>query len=145
MTEKGNRTIEIRTIAVDFTDGQSIYFKLRKELAGLSVGTLVNNVGMKLPNCCVADMSSGEEFRDIINCNIMSVARLTNLVLPSMRKKKRGLIINIGSVAGTGFAPMRAAYGATKVYYTRKKSTTFSATNRFVIGSTYFFASGFCG
>lgn len=115
LTERENRTIQIRMVAVDFTEGQSIYSKLRKELSNLSVGTLVNNVGMKLPTCLVADVPSGEDFRHIINCNIMSMARLTNLVLPSMRKKKRGLIINIGSVAGTGFAPMRATYGATKV------------------------------
>jgi 17beta-estradiol 17-dehydrogenase / very-long-chain 3-oxoacyl-CoA reductase len=71
--------------------------------------------GMKLPTCNVADVPSGEQFADIINCNIMSMARLTNLLLPAMRKQKRGLIINIGSVVGTGFAPMRATYGASKV------------------------------
>jgi 17beta-estradiol 17-dehydrogenase / very-long-chain 3-oxoacyl-CoA reductase len=70
---------------------------------------------MKLPTCSVAEVPSGEHFGDIINCNIMSMARLTNLLLPAMRGKKRGLIVNIGSVAGTGFAPMRTTYGASKV------------------------------
>ena len=70
---------------------------------------------MKLPTCSVAEVPSGEQFGDIINCNIMSMARLTNLLLPAMRGKKRGLIVNIGSVAGTGFAPMRTTYGASKV------------------------------
>lgn len=115
MTGQTNRSIQIRTVAVDFTEGQSIYAKLQKELSNLSVGILVNNVGMKLPSAGVADVSSGDDINDIINCNVMSMARLTNLVLPSMRKRKRGLIINIGSLAGSASAPMRTTYGATKV------------------------------
>jgi 17beta-estradiol 17-dehydrogenase / very-long-chain 3-oxoacyl-CoA reductase len=70
---------------------------------------------MKLPTCAIADVPSGEQFGNIINCNIMSMVRLTNLILPAMRIKKRGLVINIGSIAGTGFAPMRTTYGASKV------------------------------
>lgn len=142
-TERESKTIQIKTVAVDFTNGDSIYSSvLRKELFQISreIGILVNNVGMadftsthftrkwqircksiyqgmKLPTCSVADVPSGEQFADIINCNIMSMARLTNLLLPAMRKQKRGLIINIGSVAGTGFAPMRATYGASKVIH----------------------------
>ncbi len=143
-TERESKTIQIKTVAVDFTNGDSIYSTLRKELFQISrdIGILVNNVGilywfhfidifndkwqfkskllyqgMKLPTCNVADVPSGEQFADIINCNIMSMARLTNLLLPAMRKQKRGLIINIGSVAGTGFAPMRATYGASKVIH----------------------------
>lgn len=114
-TGQENRSIQVRTVAVDFTEGQSIYSKLQKELSQISIGILVNNVGMKLATSCVADVPSGHQFNEIINCNVMSMARLTNLVLPSMRKRKTGLIINIGSIAGTGFAPQRATYGATKV------------------------------
>ncbi|EFX74284.1 hypothetical protein DAPPUDRAFT_324516 [Daphnia pulex] len=116
--KRESKTTQIKTVAVDFTNGDSIYSTLRKELFQISreIGILVNNVGMKLPTCNVADVPSGEQFADIINCNIMSMARLTNLLLPAMRKQKRGLIINIGSVAGTGFAPMRATYGASKAF-----------------------------
>lgn len=119
-TGQENQKIQVRTVTVDFTEGQSIYPKLKKELSQISVGILVNNVGMKLSANCVADFPSGDQFNEIINCNVMSVARLTNLVLPSMRKRNRGLIINIGSIAGTGFAPHRATYGATKVVKPQK-------------------------
>lgn len=113
-----SRGIQILTVAVDFTDGDAIYPKLKKELSHLfgQIGILVSNVGMKLPTCQIADVPSGEQFNEIINCNVMSMVRLTNMLLPAMRKKKRGLIINIGSLAGTGFAPMRTTYGATKAF-----------------------------
>ncbi|XP_057374288.2 very-long-chain 3-oxoacyl-CoA reductase-like [Daphnia carinata] len=113
-----NREIQIKTVAVDFTDGNAIYPKLKKELAHLfgQIGILVNNVGTKLPHCHIADVPSGEQFNEIINCNVMSMVRLTNMLLPAMRKKKRGLIINIGSLSGTGFSPMRTTYGATKAF-----------------------------
>lgn len=115
-TGRENPKIQIRTIVCDFTEGHTIYSQLRKELSDLSVGLLVNNVGMKVSvNGGVADVPSGDEFRHIINCNIMSMVRMTNLLLPAMRKRRRGLIINIGSIAGTGFAIKKATYGATKV------------------------------
>lgn len=107
--------IQIRTIAVDFTEGQSIYPMLRFELANLSVGLLINNVGMDVPLGPFAELESDEEIEKIINCNIMSMARLTNILLPGMRKKLRGIIINVGSIWGTGSTPWATIYGATKV------------------------------
>ncbi|KAI9556827.1 hypothetical protein GHT06_016619 [Daphnia sinensis] len=113
-----HRGIQVKTVAVDFTDGNTIYPKLKTELAHLfgQIGILVNNVGTKLPTCPIADVPAGEQFNEIINCNVMSMVRLTNMLLPAMRKKKRGLIINIGSLSGTGFSPMRTTYGATKAF-----------------------------
>ena len=109
--------IQIRTIAVDFTESQSIYTMLRFELADLSVGLLINNIGMNLPIGPFAELQCEEEIKNIINCNIMSMTRLTNILLPGMRKKQRGIIINVGSILATGFSPNVALYGATKVRF----------------------------
>ena len=122
MTENEHRMVQIRTIAVDFTEGQSIYPMLRFELANLSVGLLVNNVGMDVPFGPFVELQPEEEIEKIINCNIMSMARLTNLLLPGMRKKQRGIIINVGSIWGTGSTPWATLYGATKVIIFFKKS-----------------------
>lgn len=107
--------IQIRTVVVDFTESQSIYPILRLELASLSVGLLINNVGMDLPLGPFSQLQSEEEIQNIINCNIMSITRLTNILLPGMRKKQRGIIINVGSIIGTGSSPTATLYGATKV------------------------------
>ncbi len=114
---KENRSIQVKTIAVDFTEGQTIYPKLKKELIPLSVGLLVNNVGMGALPGRLNDVQSEDEIRQMINCNVMSMVRLSNLVLPSMRKKKRGLIINVGSLLGIGSTPLATTYGATKVSF----------------------------
>ena len=107
--------MQIKTIAVDFTEGQSIYPKLKKELSPLSIGLLVNNVGMGTFPGRLNDVQSEDGVRQMINCNVMSMVRLTNMVLPSMRRKGKGVIINIGSLLGIGSSPLATTYGATKV------------------------------
>lgn len=93
-----------------------MYPMLRFELANLSVGLLVNNVGMDVAFGPFAELRSEDAIEQIINCNIMSMARLTNILLPGMKKKQRGIVINIGSsLHGTGSTPYAAMYGATKV------------------------------
>lgn len=125
-TEREHRTIQIRTIATDFTEEESIYPLLKFELVNLpsGVGMLINNVGMDASLGRFAELSSEEDIQKIINCNIMAMARLTNLLLPGMRSRQRGIIINVGSIWGTGtscstneFAPCSIIYGATKVTF----------------------------
>ena len=108
----------MRTIAVDFTENRAIYPKIRAELTGLEIGLLVNNVGMILDCGPFAESCTDEDDRlsDVINCNVNSLVRMTHLVLPGMIRRKRGLIINVGSLLGTGSSPMYALYGATKSF-----------------------------
>lgn len=114
-TENVASPVELKTIAVDFTEGQSIYPKLRKELSNLPIGMLVNNVGM-IPECGrFADVLNEDDLGALVNCNIMSMIRLTHMILPGMKERKRGLILNIGSLLGTGSSPMYTLYGASKV------------------------------
>ena len=56
---------------------------------------------------------------DIINCNVMSMARLCYIVLPQMIRRQKGLILNIGSLAGAMSTPTFTIYGATKVGFDR--------------------------
>lgn len=106
----------IKTIAADFTHGQSIYSVLRDALDGLHVGILVNNVGMLVGmGKPFADIKHGRDVHDIINCNVMSMARMCHLILPQMIARRRGVIINIGSIACAMTTPFITVYGATKV------------------------------
>ncbi|WP_068110316.1 oxidoreductase [Tropicimonas marinistellae] len=46
--------------------------------------------------------------------NLFGLARLTQLLLPDMREKKQGLIVNISSMGGKIYTPLGAWYHATK-------------------------------
>ena len=52
----------------------------------------------------------------MINCNIVSLTRMTAIVLPGMVKRKGGVIINNASASGRIPTPLLTTYSATKSY-----------------------------
>jgi len=87
-------------------------------LKNLEIGMLVNNVGIITTNFpgSFVDMKEEKEVHDLINCNIMSMARMCRMVLPQMIQRRKGVIINVGSVAALIPTPLETLYGASKVY-----------------------------
>ncbi|MBX7157368.1 MAG: SDR family oxidoreductase [Verrucomicrobiae bacterium] len=79
--------------------------------AGVITG-LVNNAGygMMGPSEEVARRGLREQFET----NFFGLARLCALVLPQMRARGRGVIVNVGSIMGKLTAPMCGAYCASK-------------------------------
>jgi len=110
-----NSSIEIKTIAVDFNEGQSIYPKLSAELNRIQIGILINNVGMALKHGQPFYENEEDDVHNIINCNIMSMVRMCHIVLPQMIQRKSGVIINIGSTLSAMPSPLWTIYGGTKV------------------------------
>ena len=76
------------------------------------IDILVNNAGYAVYGS-VEDITIDEARRQF-EVNIFGLARLTQLVLPHMREKKSGTIINVSSVGGKIFTPLGAWYHATK-------------------------------
>ncbi|KAK7473654.1 hypothetical protein BaRGS_00035132 [Batillaria attramentaria] len=109
--------VETRIIAADFTRAD-IYDDIRKELSGLDIGTLVNNVGMAYdyPEYFHLQENNDKFVMDMINCNTASVAMMTSMMLPGMVAKKKGVIINISSGFGRFPAPLVTVYSATKCF-----------------------------
>ena len=60
---------------------------------------------------------SDKTINDIINCNITSLTKMTAIVLPSMVKKNKGIIINNASGSGRIPTPLLTVYSATKAYF----------------------------
>uniref|UniRef100_A0A3P9QGS5 Hydroxysteroid (20-beta) dehydrogenase 2 n=1 Tax=Poecilia reticulata TaxID=8081 RepID=A0A3P9QGS5_POERE len=107
------------TIRVDFTEGNSIYSTIARELHDLQIGILVNNVGMVCNDHFAYFMETADQKKkitDIINCNILSVPQMSRLVLPQMVLRGRGLIINISSEMGLRPHPLVTLYSATKTF-----------------------------
>lgn len=79
------------------------------------IDLLVNNAGLAL-GLEPADKSDLDDWYTMVDTNIKGLITVTRLILPNMVKKKSGLIINMGSIAGTYPYPGGNVYGATKAF-----------------------------
>lgn len=79
------------------------------------VDILVNNAGLALGKE-KAQEADFEDWRTMIDTNVTGLALMTHAFLPGMVDRKRGLVINIGSVAGKYPYPGGNVYGATKAF-----------------------------
>ncbi|WP_438480534.1 SDR family NAD(P)-dependent oxidoreductase [Oleiharenicola lentus] len=76
------------------------------------IDVLVNNAGYGTRG--PVELVSVEAIRKNYETNIFSLIALTQLVIPRMRERRAGCIINIGSVAGKIARPMSSIYDSTK-------------------------------
>jgi NAD(P)-dependent dehydrogenase (short-subunit alcohol dehydrogenase family) len=76
------------------------------------IDVLVNNAGVG--SAGAAEESSVAQDQRVFDVNVFGVIRMTKAVLPHMRARGSGRIINISSVLGFVPAPYAASYAATK-------------------------------
>lgn len=100
-------------VAVDVTNEQDVVGvveRITAERGGIDV--LVNNAGFGLYGA-MEDIPL-DEARYQFEVNLFGLARLTQLVLPGMRQRGAGKIVNISSMGGKIYTPLGAWYHATK-------------------------------
>ncbi|MYI19345.1 MAG: SDR family NAD(P)-dependent oxidoreductase, partial [Acidimicrobiia bacterium] len=76
------------------------------------IDVLINNAGCGLYGP-IEDVSL-DDARHVFEVNLFGLAHLTQLVLPHMRARRSGRIVNISSMVGRIYTPMGAWYIATK-------------------------------
>ncbi|KAI9584179.1 hypothetical protein GQX74_010514 [Glossina fuscipes] len=103
-------------IVADFSKGKEIYKHIKQELLGIPVGILVNNVGRMYDYPDELCNQPEDLLWEIININIGAVTFMSRLVIPDMKKQRKGAIVNISSGTELQPAPLVAAYAATKSY-----------------------------
>jgi NAD(P)-dependent dehydrogenase (short-subunit alcohol dehydrogenase family) len=106
---------EDRTLALslDVTDPAQVAESVqRAEEHFGGVDVLVNNAGIGY--FAAVEKSDAAEVRRMFEINFFGMARMTRAVLPGMRKRRSGHIINIASICGLAAIPSLGDYSASK-------------------------------
>ncbi len=75
---------------------------------------LVNNAGTSFVG--PLDGATVDQLNTLVNLNIVALTRLAMAVLPGLKSRNHGALVNIGSVLGFDGYPYTPIYGATKAY-----------------------------
>src|SRR4029077_2294653 len=103
------RSSGIEYLACDVTSDQSVEAAVGEVLSQTGrIDLLVNNAGVGL--VAGAEESSLEQAKSLFDVNLFGLVRMTKAVLPTMRRKRAGRIVNISSVMGLIPAPFMALY-----------------------------------
>ncbi|WP_096199154.1 SDR family oxidoreductase [Bacillus sp. FJAT-45350] len=76
------------------------------------IDILINNAGFAMGG--FAEEISQDEWKDQFDTNFFGLVAVTQAVLPSMRKRSKGRIVNISSISGKIAFPGMSAYAASK-------------------------------
>jgi NAD(P)-dependent dehydrogenase (short-subunit alcohol dehydrogenase family) len=108
-----SRVAGVEYLVLDVTSDESVRAGVAQVLneAG-RIDLLVNNAGVGLVGG--AEESSIEQAKSLFDVNLFGVIRMTNAVLPIMRRQGGGRIVNLSSLMGLVPAPFSALYAASK-------------------------------
>uniref|UniRef100_A0A7N0ZSV6 Uncharacterized protein n=1 Tax=Kalanchoe fedtschenkoi TaxID=63787 RepID=A0A7N0ZSV6_KALFE len=112
--------IEVRCLVVDLNklSKDEIVKAIRDGIDGVDVGILINNAGVAYTYPRFLHEADPDATESVLNVNAGAPTWATMAVLPSMMKKKRGAIVNMGSASAhvLDAYPLVSIYGATKAY-----------------------------
>lgn len=109
--------VQVKTVAMDFSENRDEdYALLESTIEDLDIGILVNNVGQSHSIPVPFILTPQKEMIDIIGINVIATLRVTKLVAPGMVKRKRGLILTMGSFGGLLPTPLLATYSGSKAF-----------------------------
>ena len=111
--EKYANEVPFKLISLDVLDEVSIDSAVKSIIAKEGkLDVLINNAGIGMLGSI--EDSKTEEVKELFETNVYGILRTVQAVLPHMRERKSGLIINVSSIAGYMGLPYRGIYSATK-------------------------------
>jgi NAD(P)-dependent dehydrogenase (short-subunit alcohol dehydrogenase family) len=110
---KQKEKLPLEVLKLDVTDDKSVNDAIGKiENEQETIDILVNNAGYALVG--PLEELSIQEFKEQFETNVFGVIRVTQSVLPIMRKQRSGTIVNVSSIAGRIGFPLTPAYVSSK-------------------------------
>lgn len=113
--------VRIESVYIEMQNEESIKGAFRKIYESkIPIDILVNVAGVV--NADFFQMTSMAKIRNMFDVNLFGPMYLTQLVLKSMQRNRRGSIINVGSIAGMDANPANCAYRSSKaalMHFTR--------------------------
>jgi len=97
-------------------DRDEDYAALGQAIADLDVGILINNVGQSHSIPVSFLETSPKELQDIVTINCLGTLKTTQVVAPIMARRRKGLILTMGSFAGWTPTPYLATYSGSKAF-----------------------------
>ncbi|AIQ12557.1 SDR family oxidoreductase [Paenibacillus durus] len=113
LAERSGVLDRLHVMRMDVTDPAGIEQAVSGVLAAYGrIDVLVNNAGYAAGG--FVEEVPMEEWRRQLETNFFGLVAVTKAILPAMRERRTGLIINIGSVSGLAAFPGFAPYAASK-------------------------------
>jgi len=108
------REKNIEILKLDVTDQDSVDSAIAQllEKSNNELDVVVNNAGMA--SAGISEAFTPEQARQLFEVNVFGVQRVLRATLPVLRAKRRGLVINVGSILGRITLPFFGLYGASK-------------------------------
>ncbi|NNE43609.1 MAG: SDR family oxidoreductase, partial [Gemmatimonadetes bacterium] len=105
--------VEWREADLASLDGPAELVKALGEI-DMTIDILVNNAAFGVHGGYLAQ--GPEREAEMTRLNVSAPVELTGRMLPGMMRRKRGLVLNVGSTAGFAPVPWLATYAATKAF-----------------------------
>ena len=103
----------IKPIYFELTDKDAINAGVQSIIdEGQSIDVLLNNAGISTVG--LLSMSKLEDIENLFAVNYFAMLRIIQKVSKRMARQKKGIIINMGSIAGIDPQPGKIAYGSSK-------------------------------
>jgi NADP-dependent 3-hydroxy acid dehydrogenase YdfG len=104
----------INVVELDVNSDASVEHAVKTILKATDkIDVLVNNAGYA--SAGVTEAFTAEQAKAVFDTNVIGLLRTTRAVLPGMRERRDGLIINVGSILGRVTFPFFGIYGASKM------------------------------
>lgn len=112
-----NPSVQTKSLAMDYARNDDADFEtLKTAVNELDVAVLINNVGKSHSIPTPFALTPEDEMADIININCHGTLRTTQLIVPGMQQRKRGLVLTMGSFGGLLPTPLLATYSGSKAF-----------------------------